>query len=132
MSSVTRTKSRDSSFNLDFVGIGAAKSGTTWLAQCLGEHPQVCISNPKELNYFCRKKYWTMGGSYYGKGEAWLRQGFVHWKPGQIRGEISPTYLVDPESPKLLARHFPNVKIIVSFRNPTDALFSLYFGLAKQ
>lgn len=35
-----------------FVGIGAAKAGSTWLARYLESHPQVCMSPYKELHYF--------------------------------------------------------------------------------
>jgi len=42
-----------------FVGIGAAKSGTSWVADYLGQHPDVAMSPIKELHYFdarfCRK-----------------------------------------------------------------------------
>jgi len=119
-------------FRLDFIGIGAAKAGTTWLAECLREHPQVCMSNPKELNYFCIKHVWPPSPTFYDKGERWLRARFSHWKPGQIRGEFSVSYLIDPESPVLIKKHFPDVKIIISYRNPTDGLYSFYHELAKR
>jgi len=35
-----------------FVGIGAAKSGTSWVAEYLREHPDVAMSPIKELHYF--------------------------------------------------------------------------------
>ncbi|MEH6567432.1 MAG: sulfotransferase [Halioglobus sp.] len=35
-----------------FVGIGAAKSGTSWLADYLSGHPDVAMSPIKELHYF--------------------------------------------------------------------------------
>lgn len=35
-----------------FVGIGAPRSGTTWLANYFLNHPQVCFSPIKELHYF--------------------------------------------------------------------------------
>jgi len=35
-----------------FVGIGAAKAGTTWLHSYLLNHPEVCICPMKELHYF--------------------------------------------------------------------------------
>ncbi len=38
-----------------FIGIGAQKTGTTWLADYLDQHPQVCISPVKELHYFDTK-----------------------------------------------------------------------------
>ena len=119
-------------FRLDFAGIGAAKAGTTWLAACLSEHPEVCMSNPKELNYFCAAHIWETGQSEYRKGQKWLRKRFPGYRPGQLRGEFSVSYLVDPQSPTLIRRHHPAAKLIVSFRNPTDALYSLYFQKAKE
>ena len=38
----------------DFLGIGAQKAGTTWLALNLGVHPQVWLPPIKELHYFDR------------------------------------------------------------------------------
>lgn len=35
----------------DFVGIGAQKAGTTWLAKQLGQHPQVFVPLTKELHF---------------------------------------------------------------------------------
>jgi hypothetical protein len=35
-----------------FVGIGAQRTGTTWLANYFTHHPQVCFSVVKELHYF--------------------------------------------------------------------------------
>ena len=36
----------------NFIGIGAPKAGTTWLARCLGEHPQVCMAAVKETEFW--------------------------------------------------------------------------------
>ena len=38
-----------------FIGIGAQKTGTTWLADYLSGHPQVCFSPLKELHFFDQK-----------------------------------------------------------------------------
>jgi len=38
--------------NKYFVGIGAAKAGTHWLAKYFKHHPEVCFSPIKELHYF--------------------------------------------------------------------------------
>ena len=35
-----------------FLGIGAPKCGTTWLAECLREHPQVVVPEVKEVVHF--------------------------------------------------------------------------------
>ena len=42
----------DPAFRLDFLGIGAGKSGTTWLADVLRMHPGIFIPAEKELIYF--------------------------------------------------------------------------------
>ncbi len=121
-----------SDFNLDFIGVGAAKAGTSWLAVCLAEHPQVCVSVPKELNYFCTRQLRPKNPVNRGRGEHWLRARFSHWTEGQIRGEISPSYLIDPQSPDLIKQRFPDIKIIISFRNPTESLYSLYYQAARE
>ena len=38
----------------DFIGIGAARSGTTWLCSQLQQHPDVWLPRRKELHYFTR------------------------------------------------------------------------------
>lgn len=119
-------------FRLDFVGIGAAKAGTTWLATCLREHPHVCLSQQKELNYFCTTHMWPQLASNRSEGKKWLRHNFSHCGVGQVKGEISPSYLVDPDAPHLLKQHSRDMGIIVSYRNPTDALYSLYYEFAKE
>lgn len=120
------------SFRLDFVGVGAAKAGTTWLGQCLKEHPGVCMSDPKEVNYFGYKHVWPPSPTHYDKGLGWLEQRFAPLQPGQVRGEYSVGYLIDPQSPQLIYEHNPDVKIIIALRNPIDALYSFYFEVMKQ
>lgn len=121
-------------FRIDFVGVGAFRSGTTWTAQCLDEHPQVCIGLRKELNYFCSRhtmRNFPINDGYYVSthfdgGIEWLKSRFEHAEPGQLLGEFSPTYLDDPESPRLLHEHNPDMKLIFNLRNPIDSLYSNY------
>lgn len=42
----------------NFIGIGAARAGTTWLYSVLQQHPQVWLPPIKELHYFDRKDYY--------------------------------------------------------------------------
>ena len=35
-----------------FVGVGGMKCASTWVSECLREHPQVLLSKPKETAYF--------------------------------------------------------------------------------
>ena len=120
-------------FKLDFVGIGAAKAGTTWLMACLAEHPQICKPKQKELIYFCRScLWWHSTPTYYHLGPQWLERQFSYRHPGQLCGEISPTYMPDSDAPQLLYEHNPAIKLIVALRNPVEGLHALYYELLKR
>jgi hypothetical protein len=119
-------------FRLDFFCVGAAKAGTTWLAACLDEHPQVCIPKSKDLAYFSAKQVRPNVPVNRGKGERWLRAQYSHCTPGQIRGDMSVGYLVDPLSPIFIKEHSPNAKIVISYRNPVEGLYSYYYQIAKE
>lgn len=43
----------------EFLGIGAARAGTTWLSKVLSAHPNVWIPRVKELHYFTRSKKYS-------------------------------------------------------------------------
>jgi len=120
-------------FKLDFVGVGAAKAGTTWTAAILDEHPEACLGTGKELDYFLelmplymQHRLGTTEKKMRPKGIDWLMDQFSHCQPGQIKGEYSPRYLNDPGSPKLIYDHNPKAKLLFNFRNPTEAAYSFY------
>ena len=78
----------------DFIGIGTPKAATTWLFQCLAEHPEICMSKTKEVNYFNDDRLYALGPS-------WYAQQFSHRTNERICGEFTPTYLSSPEVPNL-------------------------------
>jgi len=116
-------------FKLDFVGIGFPRSGSTWLYEVLRKHPQICMSKQKELFYFCKDPQWG-GFSHYKLGDKWLQSNFSKSKPHQKRGEITPLYISDPASPALIKQSFPDIKILINYRNPTERMYSLYYMMA--
>ncbi|MBD3418576.1 MAG: hypothetical protein GF398_00515 [Chitinivibrionales bacterium] len=124
---------------VDFAGVGAGRSGTTWVARCLAEHPDVCMARVKEANFFLTRYVSTrLPGKQLpfmmprnGAGPGWMVAQFAHHKLGQLRGEFSPAYLSDPQTPHLMQQHNPAMKLIVCLRRPTDALYSVYFELSK-
>jgi len=115
-------------FKIDFIGIGAAKSGTSWIAQCLREHPEVNFSIKKELSFFNKQKgiYSTDIEWHYPKGIEWYRKHFKN-NPEKITGEFTTDYIYDKNSPILIRQNFPNVKIIVCLRNPVEMVYSEYW-----
>jgi len=110
-------------FKLDFIGIGAAKSGTTWLVECLREHPQIFIPDIKEIAFFNSKHF----GKRYQKGLNWYERFFKDSPPGAIKGEFTTHYMLFEESHQLIKKHFPGVKIIACLRRPDDAVYSFYW-----
>ncbi len=122
--------------NIDFIGIGAPKSGSTWVAKCLEEHPQILMSSKKtrkEIFYFNNDNVWgnnTTGKlSYFKNGIDWYLNQFPEAKEGFIRGEFSVSYMADPVAYKRIHEAFPNTKLIAVLRNPTDMIYSLYWYL---
>ena len=114
-------------FNLDYVGIGAQKAGTTWLSIILRAHPETCVSIPKEVNFFNTQGsfYETALGKDYPNFDKYARH-FSHGNKSQLMGEVSPNYLYDLGTAKRLYTHFPNVKILVCLRDPVKRAFSQY------
>lgn len=103
----------------NFLGIGAAKAGTTTIAELLKEHPEIFIPKSKELHYF------DFDYSLGEKNKDWY---FSQFEENKAIGEFTPSYLFVPESPlainKLLGE---KTKFIVSLRNPIDRAYSHYW-----
>lgn len=111
------------SFSIDVIGVGAPRSGTSWLYECLARHPDVCMSRPKELNFFLDP---SSPASTRKFGEAWYQSRFRHRGNERLAGEISPLYFSDPSAAHAIATRFPDAKILVQLRHPVDALLSFY------
>lgn len=116
---------------IDFIGIGAPRCGTSWIANVLRAHPDICISEPKEIRYFNRDEMpvGRLKGNLnknFDQDISWYLKRFSHAKPGQMRGEISPVYLSDESAPAAIKAQYPEVKLIVCLRNPVDRAFSFY------
>jgi sulfotransferase family protein len=73
----------------NFLGIGAQKSGTTWLHDNLARHPQVWLPPVKEIHYFDRPDL-SLGSRLFGdaerlcKGRALLRESAWGWIKGTV------------------------------------------------
>lgn len=96
------------------------KSGTTSLHSYLGKHPDIFVSQNKELKFFTKE-------TYEEKGIKWYKNQFISNK--KIVGESSPQYSQShlyPNVAKLIYKHCPNVKLIYIIRNPIDRIISNY------
>ena len=118
---------------VDFLVVGAAKSGTTTLFEALSKHPGIFIPQRKECRYFsCTHGDFAGPGLPYAKNvtrslEAYQAL-FKKAKPDQLRGDISPDYLYYYQNaiPKILNEKNAQIPIIIVLRNPIDRAHSSY------
>ena len=118
---------------VDFLVVGAAKSGTTTLFETLSKHSGIFIPQRKECRYFSDTlgKFEGPGPQYANNvirslGE--YRDLFKNAKPCQLCGDISPDYLYYYRNavPKILKEKNARVPIIIVLRNPIDRAYSSY------
>ncbi|USR93196.1 sulfotransferase [Phormidium yuhuli AB48] len=112
-----------------FIIIGAAKSGTSALYSYLASHPKVLPAVVKEINF------WSSRFHY---GLPWYQAHFpaiseaIALEQGFMTGEASPSYFAHPEAPKRLKQAYPNIRLIVSLRNPVDRTISHYYDRVRR
>ncbi len=115
----------------NFIVIGAHKAGTTSLYHYLRAHPSVYMPELKEARFFAfdqdnpdhLKKIpkvfpITSMDNYIELFDN------VHLE--KAIGEASPEYLNSEFAARKIYQHIPNVKLIVSLRNPIDRAYSLF------
>src|SRR5262249_9523812 len=106
--------------------IGARKAGTTSLHEYLSLHPQIFMSEEKELSFFDADGRW-------GRGIDWYKANFDARYP--INGESSPQYSRYPRTPGVPERIKSVLgmpKIIYAIRDPVDRILSDYVQIAHS
>ena len=101
----------------DFIIVGAMRAGTTSLARWLGAHSQIHLAPGKEVHYFDR---------HYERGEDWYTAQFDGGSDEYRYGEATPNYMYDAQAMDRIARDLPDVRIIVSLRDPVQRAYSHY------
>lgn len=102
----------------DFIIIGAQKSGTTTLYDCITDHPLIAAAATKEVSFF--SSAWHLGVPWY-KSQFPVRYGAKH---GTITGEATPAYMFNHAAPERMHAILPNVKLICILRNPVNRAYS--------
>ena len=107
---------------VDFIGIGAQKSGTSWAYACLYEHPDICAP-VKEIHFFSRSRF--------SEGRDWYEHHFRNCTEGKLSGEFSTSYLYSEAAAERIHSFYPHAKLIAILRNPIDRAFSQYRNAIK-
>lgn len=103
----------------EFIVIGAGRSGTTWIHDCLREHPTIFVPESKRL-YFFNENY-DRGLGHYETFFAEAAQGRY-----EAVGECCTAYLSEPVCAERIARDLPGVKLVAILRDPVERAFSQY------
>ena len=122
---MVRTEPGDPRPLLGFMIIGAQRCGTTALSRFLSRHPEIGMSNPKEVHLFDQSNYspgWTVE-----QIDTRYRPCFEDRAGVRICGEATPVYLFFPEIARELKRYNPELKLIVVLRDPVERAISSYY-----
>jgi hypothetical protein len=107
-----------------FLVIGAMKAGTTSLWSYLRAHPQVRMSDEKELDFFVAEKC-------FDRGLGWYEAQFEPVPAGTVAvGEASTNYTKHPlfdGVPARAAAALPHAKIVYVVRQPFERMRSHWF-----
>ena len=101
----------------NFLIIGAPKAGTTSLHAYLDRHPQVHMSDPKELYFFDDPDYRSR--------QQWYESHFETDAP--LRGEATPHYAMYPfyeGVPERIHELIPDAKLVYLVRDPLEQVVS--------
>lgn len=112
--------------SLDFLVIGAQKCATTWIYNCLKQHPQLHLpAKKREVEY--------LGGKLYeNRGADWYFSLLAGAKSDQKLGDVSVEYLFDSRSPQIIHQYAPHIKLVVSLRDPIDRAISAYYWYLRK
>lgn len=105
----------------NFLIIGAPRAGTTSLNSYLARHPQVYMSERKEIEFFSLEENWA-------KGPDWYSSHFEGAEGAVAIGEASPQYSFYPfaDPAPRIAGLLPDARIVYLVRHPVDRIFSYY------
>lgn len=110
---------------IDFIIIGAQKSGTTTLYDWIKQNPAVFLPEMKEMPYFVKEDCFERGETYlemhYSQAEKQLAWGAAH-----------ANNMFFPYVAQRIYDYSPQMKIIAVLRNPIDRAYSAYWYMKRQ
>jgi hypothetical protein len=112
----------------DFVIVGAPKCGTTAIYRTLQRHPELFLPSIKEPHYFA----FELANRRAVETIAEYDHLFLNASASQLRGEGSVMYLNSPDAIPALLKRRPDVKVIVSIRDPVEMFISWHNQCLKS
>lgn len=105
---------------VDFICVGAAKSGTTALDHYLRLHPEIQMPTMKSTRYFTFHR---------DKGKSWYHSHFEN--PQRLWGECTYGYGIEPKALKAISEYHPKIQLWLLIRDPVDRIVSHLWYLRR-
>ena len=116
-----RKLARANDHKVDFIIAGTQKGGTSALDAYLRLDPQICLPHKvKEVHFFEADPLFDTGEPDYRLYHAFFKPRSWH----RLVGEATPGYMYCEDVPRRIHAYNPDMKIILSLRNPIDRAFS--------
>lgn len=104
----------------NFLIIGSQRAGTTSMYRVFSQHPEIFVSKRKELNFFFVDHNYRKGIEHYARY-------FREAEPSHLAvGEATPSYISSRTAAARIKEHLPDVRMILTVRNPVDRAHSSY------
>lgn len=123
----------------NFLIVGAAKCGTTSLANYLSQHPQVYMSSQKEPRFFAfEDELLNFQGPATGINQTSVTslegyQALFDSVQQEIAiGEASTIYLYNQKAPLRIRHYIPSAKLIAILRDPAERAYSAFTHLLRD
>jgi len=108
----------------DFICLGLHKCATSWIYNCLYQHPDVHVKH--DIDFFALERKWSLGSAWYENTLA------DKYQKGVLTGDLSTFYFVYEKVPARIHSLYPKVKLFVSLRNPVDRCYAHYIQDLKM
>ena len=106
--------------DVDAFLLGAPKCGTTWLSSALKQHPNLCVSDPKEPNEIATHK----GTIVRDNREPDLKKYMTYFKGEGKKIDCSAHAFACPKAPLRIKENWPESKFIICVREPVSRTIS--------
>jgi hypothetical protein len=107
----------DLSIHPNFLYIGSARAGSSWLHEVLREHPEVYVPAAKDIQFFDR---------HYAKGFGWYLSFFRAGQGKRAIGEVAHDYFLSERVAGRIHEHLPGIRLLCTLREPLGQLLSSY------
>lgn len=110
---------RNDDFKVNFLVAGTQKGGTTALDTYLRGHPEISMARKKEVHFFDNEENFSKTTNYLK-----YHANFEKKNTNILYGESTPIYMYWYDAPRRIWEYNPDIKIILTLRNPVERAFS--------